>query len=203
MTRLLDRYLAVMSAVSRVALWVGGALVFASAILIGIEVVARKAFLYSLGGADELSGYAVAIGTALGLAGTLLDRAHVRVDALYERLPSRLQTWLDLLALLAITVFVAFLADRAVMVLQDSLRFDARATTPLATPLWIPQSAWVAGLMLFLLVVIPLSLRVVLALVTGDLATVRRLAGARSVQEDAAAEVETAVETLSDTARRS
>lgn len=197
MTRLLDRYLAVMSRVARIALWAGGALVLASAFLIGIEVVARKAFALSIGGADELSGYAVAIGTALGLAGTLMDRAHVRVDALYVRLPHRLHAILDLLALLALALFVGLLAVRAVAVLSDSLAFSARATTPLATPLWIPQSLWVAGLVLFILVVVPLSLRVVVAILAGDHATVRRLAGARTLEEDAAGEVENAVSTLS------
>jgi hypothetical protein len=64
----------------------------------------------------------------------------------------------------------------------------SRATTPLATPLWIPQSLWLIGLGLFLFTVLPLLLRSLFALLGGDLAKVRSLAGARTIEEDAADE---------------
>jgi hypothetical protein len=55
-------------------------------------------------------------------------------------------------------------------------------------PLWIPQGLWFLGLALFFATVAMLTLRTALALVSGDLATVRKLAGARSIQEEAADE---------------
>lgn len=39
-----------------------------AAVLIGIDVVIRKFFATSIGGADELAGYALAIGTSWGWA---------------------------------------------------------------------------------------------------------------------------------------
>lgn len=188
----LDRYLGAMALVSRAALWLGGAALLASALLIGVEVVLRKVFLVTIGGSDEIAGYAFAAGTTLALAGTLLERGHVRVDALYVHFPTKLRAALDLLALVGIVGFVALLMVRGLAVLQDSILFSARATTPLATPLVIPQSVWLAGFVLFLLVSIPLAARVALALASRDLATVQRLAGARSIEEDAVAEVESA-----------
>jgi TRAP-type mannitol/chloroaromatic compound transport system permease small subunit len=185
---ILDRWLALSTRLARWAVWFGGALIIASAFLVAGDVILRKLFAWSLGGADELSGYAFAIGTTWALSFTLIQRANVRVDALYSRLASLLRAVLDLLALAALGVFVGLLAWQAIAVLQTSLAFDARATTPLQTPLWMPQALWVVGLVLFAFTWIPLALRCLFALLGGDLQTVRRLAGARTIDEDAAAE---------------
>ena len=164
-------------------------MILASALLIGVEVLLRKLFLVSIGGADELSGYAFAIGTSWGFAFTLLERANVRVDVLYSRIGSRARTFCDVLALVAIATFVSFLGWHAVQVLATSLQFSSKATTPLATPLWIPQGLWAAGFGLFLFSLAPLLLRVVGAVVAGDSATVRKLAGARSIEDEVADEI--------------
>jgi len=70
----------------------------------------RKIFLVTMGGSDELSGYAFAIGTAWALGFTLLRRANVRVDALYNRLPPALCAVLDIVALLPLALFLGTLA---------------------------------------------------------------------------------------------
>lgn len=186
--KILDRWLELAARLARWGVWFGGLLVLASAFLVAFDVAARNLFLITVGGADELSGYAFAIGTTWALAFTLLQRANVRVDALYIRLPAALCAVLDIVALLALGLFVGLLTWQAWAVLETSLAFDARATTPLQTPLWMPQTLWVAGLLLFAFAWLPLLLRSLLALVSGDLATVRRLAGARTIEEDAAAE---------------
>src|SRR5207237_7966376 len=49
---------------TRFGLWFGGALILAAAVLIGVDVTLRKFFNASIGGADELAGYARALGTA-------------------------------------------------------------------------------------------------------------------------------------------
>ncbi|BCX18113.1 MAG: C4-dicarboxylate ABC transporter permease [Geminicoccaceae bacterium] len=184
----LDAWLALARRIARPVARAGGLLILAAAFLVAAEVLLRGLFAVSLGGADELSGYALAIATSWGLAWVLVERGHVRVDALYTRLPGRLVALLDLLALLVLTGFLALLGQRAGLVLAESLAFDSRATTPLATPLWIPQSLWVAGFALHLLVAVPLTLRAGLALLRGDRATVQRLAGSRTLAEEAAAE---------------
>lgn len=186
--KILDCWLALSGRLSRYGVWFGGLLVLASAFLVAFDVIVRKLFVVTVGGADELSGYAFAIGTTWALAFTLLQRANVRVDALYIRLPAGLCAVLDIVALLALGFFVGLLTWQAWAVLETSIAFSARATTPLQTPLWMPQSLWVAGLALFAFTWIPLLLRALVALLSGDLATVRRLAGARTIQEDAAAE---------------
>ena len=79
-------------------LWFGGALVLLAAVLIGIDVLMRKFLDRSIGGADELAGYSLAIGTAWGLGAALLDRAHIRIDSLYVFFPQKIRLALDALA---------------------------------------------------------------------------------------------------------
>ena len=88
-------------------LWFGGALILLAAVLIGIDVLMRKFLARSIGGADELAGYALAIGTAWGLGAALIDRAHIRIDSLYGLFPRKLRLLLDFAALV---LFISFFA---------------------------------------------------------------------------------------------
>jgi TRAP-type mannitol/chloroaromatic compound transport system permease small subunit len=187
-TRFLHHWIGLADRLATWAVRIAGAMMLAAAILVSVDVLLRKFATLTIGGADELSGYAFAVGTSWALAFTLLRRANVRVDALYARLSERAAATLDLLSLLSLLVFVGYLTWRASLVLQDSLLFSAHATTPLATPLWIPQSLWLVGFGLFLFTIVPLIATVALALVRGDRVTVRRLAGARTLEEEAAEE---------------
>ncbi|MBM3526170.1 MAG: TRAP transporter small permease subunit, partial [Alphaproteobacteria bacterium] len=83
----------------RFGLWFGGALILLAAVVIGIDVLMRKFLARSIGGADELAGYALAIGTVWALGAALLDRAHIRIDSLYVLFPAALRVALDLLGL--------------------------------------------------------------------------------------------------------
>jgi TRAP-type C4-dicarboxylate transport system permease small subunit len=186
--RWLDPALALADRVALRAVWIGGALLLAAATLVSVDVTIRKLFSVSLGGADELSGYAFAIGIAWAFPFAVLRRANVRIDALYQHMPARVAATLDLLALVALAVFVSVLARYGWEVMAASWKLDALSNSQLKMPLWIPQGLWFMGLALFFLTTMLLTLRVALALVAGDLATVRKLAGARSIQEEAADE---------------
>src|SRR3546814_1231192 len=62
---------------SRFAMWVAGSLTLLSALYISVDVVTRKFFSFSLGGSDELSGYAFAISISWALSfATLRSEAH-------------------------------------------------------------------------------------------------------------------------------
>lgn len=175
---------------SRAAVWAGGALTLGAVFLVSFDVIVRKFFGFTVGGADELSGYVFAISTSWALAFVVLMRANVRVDVLYERLPVRLTAVLDWLSLVALAVFLAMLTQHAFSVAQTSFARGSAANTPLATPLWIPQGLWVLGLVWMCVVLALMLIRASVALVTGDVATVKALCGVRSVQEEAAAEAE-------------
>lgn len=182
---LLTRLLALAGTLSRVAVWVGGALTLASVLLIAYDVIVRRVFGITVGGADELSSYAFAISTSWALAFTALDRANVRVDVLYQHLPVRLGALLDWIALVALGVFSVYLTYHAYDVAMTSWTENAAANTPLATPLWVPQSLWVLGLAWFSVVLALLLIRASVALVTGDIDALKAVCGVKSAQEEA------------------
>ena len=186
---MLDRALKLAGWAALRGVWFGGSLIFLAAITVSVDVIARKLFTVSLGGADELSGYAFAIGCAWAFAFTLLNRANVRVDALYQHLPAKLCAVLDVLALVALGAFVAFLTRYAYEVLATSIQLKALSNSALKMPLWIPQLLWFAGLLLFAVTLLLLLLRALFALLAGDVATVRTLLSARSIKEDAQDEI--------------
>ena len=186
----MDRILEPARKLARAGAWFGGLLIIASALLIGVEVVIRRAFDLTIGGADELSGFALAISTAFGLAFTLLERAHIRIDSLYVHLPVRVCALLDILGLAALLGFFGLITWHAVGVLETSWRLGARSVSPMATPLIIPQALWVAGLIIFLLIASLLLLRALGALLTGDAVSIQRLIGSRPVAEELEAELD-------------
>jgi len=181
----LDRALKAADWLSLRAVWAGGALLLLAAFTVSVDVLLRKLFAVSLGGADELSGYAFAIGTAWAFAFALLRRANVRVDALYQHLPPKLCALLDILALLALGWFVAYLAYFGWQVLETSWSLSARSNSALKVPLWIPQALWFGGLAVFLATLALLLARSLQALLAGDWNAIHALLGARSIQEDA------------------
>ena len=182
------RALAAADRLSLWAVWVGGALLFAAAFTVAVDVTLRKLWKLSVGGADELSGYAFAIGIAWAFPHAVLRRANVRIDVLYRKLPRLPAALLDVLALAAIALMAAVLARYAFQVLSSSWDLGSLSNSQLKVPLWIPQGLWFLGLALFFVTVALLTARAAAALLSGDAASVIALAGARSIEEEASEE---------------
>ena len=176
--------------IAKLGVWCGGIMMVASSFIIGAEVILRKVFLVSLGGADEMASYALALGTVWALSFALLHRSHIRVDALYQHLPKHICAILDVLALVSVLAFASMLAWYGFDVWLTSWEFDATSNTPLGTPLWIPQGLWVLGLFSFVLTTLLLLARALGALLRKDLDTVQQLAGTLTVDEELREEIE-------------
>jgi len=146
---MIERLLTRSRALSRALVWLGGALIVGSALLVTVEVFLRKFAGVSISGADELSGYAFGVAVALGLAFALFERAHIRVDALYRVFPSWLRLTVDLLGLALLTAFAAVAAYMAWGLVTDTLTHNSRSITPLRLPLAIPQIPWLFGWLFF------------------------------------------------------
>lgn len=189
----LNRLLQGATSLSRWAIWVAGGLTLVSALYITADVITRKFFDFTLGGSDELSGYAFAISVSWALSFATLQRANIRIDALYQHLPARACAILDWIALVGLAVFIIYLTRYAGDVALLSWERQATANTVMATPLWIPQTLWVVGLIWLCIVLALMLIRSSVALVTGDIETVRRISGIRSTQEEAAEEAEAGV----------
>lgn len=184
----LDALLARMHRLSAWGIRGAGLLMLAAAVLVAVDVIVRKLFNRSLGGADELSGYAFAIACTWAFSYVLLNRGNVRVDALYNLLSPRLAALLDIIALAAMAWLVWVFTRYGFEVVAASWRLEARSNSALKVPLWIPQLLWWLGYLMLAISVVLLMLRSVGAALTGDLATVRALLSARTIQEDAADE---------------
>ncbi|MBT8359456.1 MAG: TRAP transporter small permease [Desulfobacterales bacterium] len=135
--------------ISQVAAWFSGGLLFLASILIAVEVIARKVFSYSIGGADELSSYVLAISCTWGFSYALFRKTHIRIDVFYSRMPKPARHTLDILAHVLLGGYLIILCYFAFFVVKTSVVKHSAANTPLATPLWIPQSIWLAGLIWF------------------------------------------------------
>ncbi|MEP7085427.1 MAG: TRAP transporter small permease [Betaproteobacteria bacterium] len=192
----LDAALRAASRGSRGAALGGGLLILAAAVLVSVDVILRKFASITLGGADELSGYALAIGSTWAFAFVLLNRGNVRVDALYQLLPRKLAALCDMLAIAALLGFVSVVTWHGANVVAQSWQLGARSNSALAVPLAVPQALWWAGYAWFVVCAMPLLLRGGLSFVAGDWPAVNRLLGARSIKEDAADELSNAVQTL-------
>lgn len=133
----------------------------ACAVMITFDIVARNVFGFSSKATVELSGYALAIGISWGLAGAFVARMHVRVDMLLEKLPKVPRAWLHLLALLLLLAFLGMVAYGVVYLAQDSWELDAHDLSALRIPLWLPQGAFAAGVLLFILAALVALIEVV------------------------------------------
>ena len=179
-------------------LWFGGALILLAAALIGIDVLMRKFLARSIGGADELAGYALAIGTAWGLGAALIDRAHIRIDSLYVLFPRKLRLLLDLAALVLFVAFFALMTWHGLGVMSQSWTSGSRSQSAIETPTVIPQALWIVGLLGFVVVGILLLLHAVTMIVRGDLAGAARAIATRSAEE----EIEDEIRDLKERAER-
>lgn len=167
-----------------------GLVFVALSLLVAVETVIRKVFNVSLQGADELGGYALAVGATIAFSLALMGRGHIRVDVFHDRLPRGLQVLLNWLSIVLLAAFAGLLAWLAWFVIQDSASYKSVSQTPWATPLVIPQSVWLAGLMVFAAVAIGYALRASWLLVRGEVATLNREFGPRSTKDEVDEELE-------------
>jgi TRAP-type C4-dicarboxylate transport system permease small subunit len=137
------------------------------AALVTVETASRKLFNFSLQGADELGGYALAIGSTIAFSLALMGRNHIRVDVFHELMPRTAQAVLNWLAIMSLAAFAIFIDYVALKVVADTLQYRSTAQTPWATPLIYPQAVWYAGLVIFSLVATGYALRATFLLLTG------------------------------------
>lgn len=168
---------------SRVLVWIGGVMILGSAFLVTFEVFARKLFNYSIGGADEISGYAFGVATTLGLAFALFERAHIRVDALFILLPRVLRIILNFFGLALMIGFAGIITYMAWDMVGDTLKHGSRSITPMRTPLAWPQIPWLIGWLLFVAAGVLLFAGALWAVIKGDTAKADQMIGVKTLDE--------------------
>jgi len=160
------------------------------AVVVTVETAARKLFNVSLQGADELGGYALAVGSTIAFSLALMGRNHIRVDVFHEKFSQRAQAWLNWFSIVSLAALGIFIAWVAFKVLGDTLQYRSTAQTPWATPLIWPQSVWYAGLVIFALVATGYALRASKLLFTGEIRTLNCDFHPKSAKEELKEELE-------------
>ncbi|MEM1361626.1 MAG: TRAP transporter small permease [Pseudomonadota bacterium] len=133
-----------------IAVLTGVVLMLCAAVVL-LDIILRR-MGSSLGGTDEISGYVMAIATSWGMAYTLLELGHVRIDILRGRSDRLARSLFDLFALIVLAGTVTTIAVKCWPVLSRSLQNGSRANTPLETPLALVQAPWFAGWVWFAIV---------------------------------------------------
>lgn len=178
----------VVEPVARWAAVVCGWGVLALSVAITIEILGRKLFAFSFHGIDDIGGYVLAITATIGASYTMAMRGHTRVDVFLVRMPPALQRLLNALAMIGMAVFAVFAVWRGSVVLMESVEFQSVATNPLQTPLWQPQSLWLAGIALFAAIAVAYATHALLLYFHGS-PLLNRFYGPMSAQDELEAEL--------------
>ena len=126
--------------ISQLAVWVGGAALLAAALMVTVDVLARKIFSVTMSGSDEYSGYVFSATTTWAYSYCLLHRSNVRIDALYNYLPRKVTAILDVVGLLLLFYFMSIMTYYAMVSFVDSwVNNSVSITTPVSyTHLTLP-----------------------------------------------------------------
>lgn len=163
--------------------WLGGILIVLSAFLVTLEIFLRKLFNISLGGADELSGYAFGVATSFAFSYALFERAHIRVDALMGAIPRKLHPLINFFGLALLIGFALVVVVASWSMVGDTLKHGSRSITPMRVPLAIPQVPWLIGWLFFVASGVLLGLVAIKRYLQGDEAGVQDLIGVKSIDE--------------------
>lgn len=180
---------------SRILVWASGGLLLVSAIYITVETLMRTIFSISAGTANEVSTYAFAICSTWALSYTLIHKGHIRMDTLYKYMPAAVRSVADLVSLISLIIAAIALTWYGWDVLSLSIARGSISNTSLGIPMWIPQGAWLFGIVVFGVVSAYLLLRCLPAFFRGEHAEVSKLAGLPSAEEEARDDLEWLEET--------
>ncbi len=175
---------------SQLASLMFGIVMIVLSVAVTLETLLRKMFSISLGGVDELSGYAITIAAPLAFAVALLERSHIRINVLYLRLGLRTRAWLDALSILALAALALFLFIFTVATVRETQLYQSIAQTPWATPLIYPQMLWLVAMAVFLVPALWMLKQTVSLLLQRDWNGLVRHGSPATVEEELEAELE-------------
>ncbi|WP_423459200.1 TRAP transporter small permease [Ottowia sp. VDI28] len=169
---------------SRWLAWFGGLALLLSAALISLDVIFRAIWKTNYFESFELSTYAFAIATAMGMSYALVSKAHIRIELLYVKLPPPWRAWLDVWSYLGLAVVSLALVYWCAQTVMGNLDTGARSNTSLAIPLAVPQGLWLLGLSWLAVVSTLYALFGLIKVLTGRSKEAGRKLGMATLQEE-------------------
>lgn len=164
-----------------VALVVGFGLLICAAFVL-TDIIMRQIGT-SLGGTEEIAGYAMALATSWGMSYTLLELGHVRIDLLRTQFQTFGKAMFDVFSMIVMSGVIVTIAIKAWPVLERSIVNGSRANTPLETPLVWVQMPWFAGWVWFALMSTLTTLAALSLLLKRRHAETEQFSGAFAEQE--------------------
>ena len=139
---------------------------------------------YTEAAMDEIIGYIFIVATLWSFAFALIRRSHIRIDTLYVWFPAKVQIILDLVCMTVMAGFGSVLLWYAWQTVSETVRMGSIASTPLRTPLALPQIPWLGGLFFFTATAIILLIVMFICLFKGRHDLIRRYGGAPSLNDE-------------------
>lgn len=99
----------------------------------------------------EIAGFLLVAASFLALASTLRNADHIRVIILLQQVPRSFARFLEIWVLAVAVALVGYFAWNAGLLTLDSYNFHEVSYGIIPIPLWIPQTAMTAGLVVFLI----------------------------------------------------
>lgn len=155
-----------------------------SAGLISLDVIFRAAWKVTYFESFELSTYAFAIATAMGMSYAMVTRAHIRIEVLYSALPPKWRPWLDVWAYVGLSVISLALLYWCAQTVMGNWQNGARSNSSLAMPLIWPQGLWLLGLAWLALLSTLYAVFGLARCLTGHPDDAHRLLGLASLEEE-------------------
>lgn len=146
--RVVDRMSRVVGLVSDAGAALAALCIVLITVLVCVEVLGRTLLGFSTMIADEMSGYLNVAVVFFGLAYTLKENGFIRVEFVYQRFRGAvgwISRWIIVLTALLYAAMIAVYMARHV---RYSYIRHVLSTNVAETPLWIPQSLIVAGVVI-------------------------------------------------------
>ena len=115
---------------------------------------AGRAFGWRVGTINDLVAWLCAAAAFLAMAQAFRNGDFVRVTLLLEVLPPGLRRGFEIVALTVATLSIGYLAWWAARFTHESWQFQDMAGGLLVVPMWIPQTSFVVGAVLFFVAVL-------------------------------------------------
>jgi len=138
--------------IERASLWMSAFCLIGMTLLMLAEIVLRGLFNSTTEHSDELVGYLLVGVSFLSLALCQSRGAFHRVEMVQMRLGPRGKAISELIFNLLAFAYIALTDWYFLQFVMSSYRREAAASTVLATPLWIPETAMIVGATLLLIV---------------------------------------------------
>jgi TRAP-type C4-dicarboxylate transport system permease small subunit len=135
------------------AAWLAALAMIGVLVWVLLSIVTRQLGI-NLPGTDAYAGYSMAAAGFLALAHTLKRNEHIRVTLLLGRLKGRAERALQLWALSVAVLLGALFAYYSVRLAWQSHVINDISTGNDATPLWIPQIAMAAGMVVLFIALV-------------------------------------------------